>query len=257
VGGFATDFRPVMLSDRVFKFMVSSKEVAFHIFNLKSFSCDNYKIFFSLWRNGGAHWNSEYKKYLLEEEQEWTTVLSKKAKALQASRANNVKASHSLLGANMIPLGQHFHKSDKSSFVHHQAGVNSPSFSNRTGLYQGNSGRRSVFERVKWPQSSCFNHRYPPHQKKNQGYHTDRRNNHQYQQWRRKNLGSKLQISNEVSQLDDQRRISGDSSLRSLNGKDKGKQPTQLDRPESSKAAQLRTSSSAFFILGLLCKLQR
>jgi hypothetical protein len=112
VGGFATDFRPVMLSDRVFKFVVSSKEVAFHIFNLKSFSCDNYKIFFSLWGNGGAHWNSEYKKYLLEEEQEWTTVLSKKAKASQASRANDVKASHSLSGANRIPLGQHFHKYD-------------------------------------------------------------------------------------------------------------------------------------------------
>jgi hypothetical protein len=73
VGGIAADFRPQQLSARVFKFVVASRDVGFHIAGLKSFSCDNYKIF-HLWGNGGPHWTSEFKKFLSEEEQEWTKV---------------------------------------------------------------------------------------------------------------------------------------------------------------------------------------
>jgi hypothetical protein len=78
LGGCAADFRPQPVSDRVFKFVVASRNVGFHIFNRRSFTCEQYKIFFHLWSNGGAHWISELNNYEQEEEDQWTTVLSKK-----------------------------------------------------------------------------------------------------------------------------------------------------------------------------------
>jgi hypothetical protein len=35
----------------------------FHIYKLCSFSCDQYQIFFNLWRNGGAQWEFELEKH--------------------------------------------------------------------------------------------------------------------------------------------------------------------------------------------------
>jgi hypothetical protein len=43
LGGSTTDFRPRKISDRVFKVVVASRNVSFHIYNLKSFACDQYK----------------------------------------------------------------------------------------------------------------------------------------------------------------------------------------------------------------------
>jgi hypothetical protein len=42
VGGFAADFRSFQPSSRVFRFVVASRDVGFHIAGLKSFSCDDY-----------------------------------------------------------------------------------------------------------------------------------------------------------------------------------------------------------------------
>jgi hypothetical protein len=64
IGGVTTNFRPKQLSKWVFSFVVASRDVGFHIFKLKSFICDQYKVFFHLWGNGGPHWNSEYRKFL-------------------------------------------------------------------------------------------------------------------------------------------------------------------------------------------------
>jgi hypothetical protein len=52
LGGVVADFRPQQISDWVFKFVVTSKNVGFHIYNLQSFSCDQYMIFFNLWDPG-------------------------------------------------------------------------------------------------------------------------------------------------------------------------------------------------------------
>jgi hypothetical protein len=68
IGGVAVDFRPQQISDRVFKFVVASKNVGFYIYKLRSYSCDQYKLFFNLWNNGEAHWNLEVEKYSKEEE---------------------------------------------------------------------------------------------------------------------------------------------------------------------------------------------
>jgi hypothetical protein len=67
IDGTMVDFRPQQISDHVFKFVVASRNVDFHIYNLRSFSCEGYNIFFNLWYNGGAHWQSEFEKYFKEE----------------------------------------------------------------------------------------------------------------------------------------------------------------------------------------------
>jgi hypothetical protein len=56
--GVAVDFRLQLISDWVYKFVVTSRNVTFHIYNLKSYTCEQYKIF-NLWGNGGAHWDLE------------------------------------------------------------------------------------------------------------------------------------------------------------------------------------------------------
>jgi hypothetical protein len=48
LGGVVADFRLQQISDQVFQFMVSSHNVGFHIYNQRSFSGEQYKIFFNL-----------------------------------------------------------------------------------------------------------------------------------------------------------------------------------------------------------------
>jgi hypothetical protein len=76
IGGVSADFRPQHIFDRVFKYMVASKNVGFHIYNLRSFCCDQYKIFFNLWSNGGVDWVSKLENYAMKEDQQWSIVLS-------------------------------------------------------------------------------------------------------------------------------------------------------------------------------------
>jgi hypothetical protein len=40
--GSVADFRPQRILERVFKFLVASRNVGFHVYKLKSFSCDEY-----------------------------------------------------------------------------------------------------------------------------------------------------------------------------------------------------------------------
>jgi hypothetical protein len=68
LGGCAVDFKPLQIVERVFRFSVASKNVGFHINKLRSFSCDQYQIFFNLWGNGGAHWIFESEKFFKEEQ---------------------------------------------------------------------------------------------------------------------------------------------------------------------------------------------
>ena len=60
IGGLATDFRVLQLSDRVFRFVVAAKSVGFFITNLLCFECKLFKVFFHLWGNGGPNWRREY-----------------------------------------------------------------------------------------------------------------------------------------------------------------------------------------------------
>jgi hypothetical protein len=113
IGGTAADFRLQWISDHVYKFVVASKNVGFHIYNLRSFSCDQYNIFFHLWSNVGAHWVSESKKFFHEENEQWTTV--------QQKNRSNKTSAHRLTGANRVPVRSH-----------------------------NSSRRNSVFDRIDW-----------------------------------------------------------------------------------------------------------
>ncbi|TVU39446.1 hypothetical protein EJB05_12866, partial [Eragrostis curvula] len=81
IGGNAADFRPAQLDDRLFRFSVSSKAVGFHIYQLQSYECKQYKILFHLWGAGGAQWNRERKEYEQEEAASWQVVNHKKKKS--------------------------------------------------------------------------------------------------------------------------------------------------------------------------------
>lgn len=126
LGGSLADFRPIQLDDRVFQFSVSCKVVGFHIYNLRSYECKEYKVMFHLWGHGGTTWISEAARFQQEEDDSWTLVTRKKARN-QRSYAQ-VTASHTpLAGANQIPIqkrhGQH---------------------------------NRSVFDRISFPRRSVF-----------------------------------------------------------------------------------------------------
>jgi len=55
IGGHAAHFRVSKISERTFKFFVSSRQIGFFIVKRRSFSCSLYKLFFHLWGNGGPN----------------------------------------------------------------------------------------------------------------------------------------------------------------------------------------------------------
>lgn len=59
LGGIAFDFCVQHLSGWMYQFMVSSKDVGFLIYRLKSFSCIEFEVFFSLWGAGGPNWRKK------------------------------------------------------------------------------------------------------------------------------------------------------------------------------------------------------
>lgn len=101
IGGTAKQFYVTQLGDRTFKFVVSTKSVGLFVANLRSFSCDSFKVLFFLWGNGGPNWRTKFHRYLLEEESSWSSSSSKNSRR---SFVEVVKSSV-LLGANAVPLG--------------------------------------------------------------------------------------------------------------------------------------------------------
>jgi hypothetical protein len=80
-------------------------------------------------------WTSELKKYVAEENQEWTTVLSKRSKNHQRSLENKYRGY--LSGANRVPIGSQFSQLDNSLL-----GAN-----HLSQIFK----RISVFQMIKWP----------------------------------------------------------------------------------------------------------
>jgi hypothetical protein len=137
--GSAADFRPHRISDRVFSFVVASRKVGFHIYNIQSFSCEQYQIYFNLWNNGGAHWAIEAKKYMQEEEDQWMLVQSKQIKK-NRSFAEILRSPPILSGANRVPV-QH------QKFSYSRIPKATP----------------SVFDRITWPHKAKKVHFNPAH----------------------------------------------------------------------------------------------
>jgi hypothetical protein len=61
IRGSTHDLHVVFLSDQVFRFSVSSLHVGFHIYKLKSFECEQFRLFFHLWNGGGPNYALEYR----------------------------------------------------------------------------------------------------------------------------------------------------------------------------------------------------
>jgi hypothetical protein len=77
-GNNVLSLRILQLSDRVLRFYVASKLVAFHVYKLCSFDCPTFKIEFHLWGPGGPNPDKEFQKWEQEQPLEWTTVPSKR-----------------------------------------------------------------------------------------------------------------------------------------------------------------------------------
>ena len=112
VGGLAEQFHVSLLSNRTFKFFVSSRLVGFHINSLRSFSCDAYKLTFHLWSNGGPDWRRELRLFLVEEARSWHLMRKKGVPGSArlplgafASPQEPHRSSLPLSGANSTPLG--------------------------------------------------------------------------------------------------------------------------------------------------------
>jgi len=89
LGGSADKFHVKFLSTNHFRFSVASKHVSFLIYKLRRVISSSFDVYFHLWNNGTAHWEREKRAWEIEQEKEWTTVLSKSAKRQAKAKAKD------------------------------------------------------------------------------------------------------------------------------------------------------------------------
>jgi hypothetical protein len=92
-GGGSSDFLVKFLSNNHFRFSVFSKEVGFYVYNLQCVTTSFFDVYFHLWNNGTPHWEREKRAWEIEQEKEWTLVLSKSSKK-EVKRKENLKRVH-------------------------------------------------------------------------------------------------------------------------------------------------------------------
>lgn len=85
LGGAPAGFHVQYLSDRHFRFSVANKRVGFHVYNIRRFIADHFDAYFHLWRDGAADWECEKRLWEIEQELQWTMVLSKSEKRIAKS----------------------------------------------------------------------------------------------------------------------------------------------------------------------------
>lgn len=86
LGGAPAGFHVQFLSDRHFRFSVANKRVGFHVYNIRRFIGAHFDAYFHLWHNGSANWECEKRLWEIEQELQWTTVLSKSGKRIAKSK---------------------------------------------------------------------------------------------------------------------------------------------------------------------------
>jgi hypothetical protein len=100
LGGSTADFNVVFISDQVFRFSVSCKDIGLFIYHLNYFKCDSFVVYFHLWNNGGVNWQKEFQAFQLEEIDSWQTVQQRKQSyadivcKLAVTRANAIPLHH-------------------------------------------------------------------------------------------------------------------------------------------------------------------
>jgi hypothetical protein len=80
LGGRASDFHVKFLSNNHFQFSIFSKDVGFQVYKLRRVITSSFDVYFHLWNNGTPHWEREKRAWEIEQEKEWTKVLSRSAK---------------------------------------------------------------------------------------------------------------------------------------------------------------------------------
>jgi hypothetical protein len=100
LGGSTADFNVVFISDQVFRFSVSCKDIGLFIYHLNYFKWDSFVVYFHLWNNGGANWQKEFQAFQLEEIDSWQIVQQRKQSyadivcKLAVTRANAIPLHH-------------------------------------------------------------------------------------------------------------------------------------------------------------------
>jgi hypothetical protein len=120
IGGSAELFRISPLSDRVFLFLLSCKDVDFAVYRRHSFICSSFKVYLHLWNSGGPNWIKEWQLYSDEESSSWTLVSRRRNS--QASFADVVRKP-ALSSANLVPLGGPVRAGLLSSGMHQRSSV--------------------------------------------------------------------------------------------------------------------------------------
>jgi hypothetical protein len=103
IGGEADLFRVSHLSDRVFRFSLSCKNVGFAVYRLRSYSCSAFKAYLHLWNSGGPNWIIEWHRYSEEESKSWKLISHRRSSPVSFA---NIVRKPALTGANFVPLGR-------------------------------------------------------------------------------------------------------------------------------------------------------
>jgi hypothetical protein len=103
IGGAADLFRVSPLSDRVFRFSLSCKNVGFTVYRLRSYSCSVFKAYLHLWNSGGPNWIIEWLCYSEEESKSWKLVSHRRSSPVSFA---DIVRKPALSGANLVPLGR-------------------------------------------------------------------------------------------------------------------------------------------------------
>ncbi|TVU06696.1 hypothetical protein EJB05_49921, partial [Eragrostis curvula] len=159
IGGIAADFRTSQLDDRLFRFSVSSKQVGLHIYNLQSYECKQYKLYFHLWGAGGAHWSKESKDYNQEEAASWQTVTHRKRRSYADTVRYSANNKVQLTGANAVPISHQ----ERQRPLRHRSSV----FSRLTAAAE--APRPSVFQRISQAEDPIEDITAPRHGEQNKG----------------------------------------------------------------------------------------
>jgi hypothetical protein len=103
IGGATDLFRVSPLSDRVFRFSLSCKNVGFTVYRLRSYSCSVFKAYLHLWNSGGPNWIIEWQCFSEEESKSWKLVSHRRSSPVSFA---DIVRKPDLSGANLVPLGR-------------------------------------------------------------------------------------------------------------------------------------------------------
>jgi hypothetical protein len=139
IGGATDLFKVSPLSDRVFRFSLSCKDVGFTVYQLRSYACSTFKAYLHLWNSGSPNWIKEWQRFSEEESKSWKLVSYRRSSPVSFA---DVVRKPALSGANLVPLGRPDRPKRSSSSLRQRYSVfDRISFPSRPAIDQGFAGR--------------------------------------------------------------------------------------------------------------------